>query len=251
MASEGAGASPPAAAAESSGCAISACIWDLDGTLIDTESLSTTAINLALAPFGVVCEPPLKREIVGTRRDWWTSHLVARLGLEGKLEPKALGEMWEERCAELMPSAAAMPGVESVTAALAARGVPQGIATSSTRPQLKLAPHPKVAARMGVIVTGDMVARSKPAPDIFLEAARRMGTPPGRCIVFEDSPLGVRGARDAGMVAVAVPDPNVGIPREEFERAGAHLILPSLEGCDVDMLLAMTPDAPAEAGGSG
>jgi HAD superfamily hydrolase (TIGR01509 family) len=238
-ATAGAGAAaapPPGAGAPALARAV---IWDLDGTLIDTESLSTDAINMVLAPYGVRCDIALKREIVGTRRDWWTAHVVERLGLTGALDPAALGAGWDEACATLMPTARLMPGVEALTAALAAAGVPQAIATSSTRPAVKLAPHPGVASRMSVVVTGDAVARGKPAPDIFLEAAARLGIPPSACVVVEDSPLGIRGAAAAGMAAVAVPDGAVGIAHEDFTRAGADAVLPTLEGVAWEALLAV------------
>ena len=71
--------------------------------------------------------------------------------------------------------------------------------------------------RFDGIITGDDVTRGKPAPDIFLKAAEMAGVPPSRCIVFEDSPLGVKGGLDGGMVVVAVAYP--GIDKSLFQGA--------------------------------
>jgi HAD superfamily hydrolase (TIGR01509 family) len=241
----GAGAAPTPSSSSSS--AARTVIWDLDGTLVDTETIATEVINSILGRYGVRCDPTMKREIVGTRRDFWTTHLLVRTGIVGQISPDDLGREWEEQCAIRMPTAALMPGVESLTRALQERGTVQAIATSSTRPMTKLGPHPSVAARMALVVSGDMVQRGKPAPDIFLLAAERLGVPPGQCVVLEDSPLGVQGAKAAGMIAVAVPDPGVGLPPEEFWAAGADAVFPTLDGVDVATLLAVV----AKSGGGG
>eukprot|EP00933_Yihiella_yeosuensis_P008481 TRINITY_DN113945_c0_g1_i1.p3 TRINITY_DN113945_c0_g1~~TRINITY_DN113945_c0_g1_i1.p3 ORF type:complete len:108 (+),score=27.50 TRINITY_DN113945_c0_g1_i1:27-326(+) len=87
--------------------------------------------------------------------------------------------------------------------------------------------HPRILAVAEVVVTGDdpAVKRGKPAPDIFLEAANRLGAPPGECVAFEDSPHGIAAAKDAGMYAVAIPDER--LPGNNFSRADR--ILSSLE----------------------
>jgi pseudouridine 5'-phosphatase len=77
------------------------------------------------------------------------------------------------------------------------------------------------------IVTSDDVAHGKPAPDIFLEAARRIGGTPETCLVFEDAPLGVEAALAAGMSVIALPEPG-----HESMVAGAHLVLEHLEAFD-------------------
>jgi HAD superfamily hydrolase (TIGR01509 family) len=228
-----------AAAASRPAEAPRAVIWDLDGTIVDTESLSTDAINHTLARFGAFCDAALKREITGTRRDFWTKMILERCGIpETSITPAQLGDEWEARCTELAPTARLMPGVDALTAGLASLGVSQGIATSSTRAAAKLAPHPQVAARMATIVTGNMVTRGKPAPDIFLLAAEQLGADPSVCIVLEDSPIGVAAGKAAGMTVVAVPDPSIAIPKELFWEAGADVMVDSLEGLDPAVLLA-------------
>jgi beta-phosphoglucomutase-like phosphatase (HAD superfamily) len=94
---------------------------------------------------------------------------------------------------------------------LKAKGFPLAIATSSPKQSFdeKMVHHPEILAAMDAVVTGDEVPNGKPAPDIFLEAARRIGCDPAACVVFEDSPLGIAGAHAAGAHAVALPDPRM------------------------------------------
>ena len=94
------------------------------------------------------------------------------------------------------------------------------IATSSPRHSFdkKMKYHQNILASMSAVVTGDECAHGKPAPDIFLEAARRLGCDPKQCIVFEDSPLGIEGAQRAGCRTVALPDPRMPENLPTFER---------------------------------
>ena len=232
---------------------IQAVIWDLDGTIIDTETLSTQAINITLGRYNQVCTPQLKREIVGTRRDWWTNHILQRTGLEDVMSPKQLGDEWEDNCATLLPSCVLMPGIDKLTKALydlssissssttsteiTTKIIKQGIATSSTRPLLKLANHPQIVERIEFIATGDMVAHSKPAPDIFLLVAEKLQIHPHHCIAVEDSPMGIEAAKRAGMYAIAIPDPAVGIDPQVFFDAGADIVYDSLENVSVEEFL--------------
>lgn len=233
---------------------IQAVIWDLDGTIIDTETLSTQAINITLARYNKSCTPQLKREIVGTRRDWWTNHILQRTGLDGEMSPKQLGDEWEDNCSTLLPTCVLMPGIDTLTAALrktivtstnnGTTLVKQGIATSSNRPLLKLANHPQILERIEFIATGDMVAHSKPAPDIFLLVAEKLQILPQYCIAVEDSPMGIEAAKRAGMFTIAVPDPAVGIEARVFFDAGADIVYDSLENVTVEEFLSCTePDS--------
>jgi len=90
---------------------------------------------------------------------------------------------------------------------LEALGIPRGVATSTRRsralPKLEAV---GLLARVDQVVAGDEVSRGKPAPDIYLEAAARLGTAPGDCLALEDSNAGVRAGHTAGMHVVMVPD---------------------------------------------
>jgi len=122
-----------------------------------------------------------------------------------------------------------MPGARELSRHLHAHGIPQAIATSSSRRTLdyKTAAHADWLTIFGAIVTSDDVARGKPAPDIFLHAAGLIGAPPETTLVFEDAPLGVEAALAAGMHVVAIPED---VHRDRV--AAAHLVLESLEAFD-------------------
>jgi pseudouridine 5'-phosphatase len=200
-------------------------IFDLDGTLLDTEPFYTQAAQAVVERFGKVFDWELKREVMGGGPLAGAAVVVERLGL-----PISAEEYLTQREAILLTLfAAARPlaGVDALVEALHARGLPLAIGTSSSRRlcDLKLSAQ-GFAHRFGVVVCSDdpEVRSAKPAPDIFLTAAARLGAAPECCVVFEDTPKGVQAALAAGMQAIAVPDPRM--PREDF--AGALRIYGSL-----------------------
>lgn len=206
-------------------------VWDMDGVLLDTERLYTQATREIVARYGREYDWTLKSQMMGRRAIEAARLLVERLDLP--LAPEEyLRESWAvlER---LMPTANAMPGAQELTAALAARGVPQVVASSSPRHlfDLKTISHRAWFASFDAIILGDdpRVVHGKPAPDIFLLAASTLGVSPGCCVVIEDAPAGVAAARAAGMQVIAVPDP--ALDRALF--AGADLVLDTLAGVPV------------------
>ena len=154
---------------------------------------------------------------------------AAECGLEGKTTPEELNEAWERNLKALYPQAAVLPGVERLTAHLAACGVPMAVATSSSAPALaaKRAPHAALFARFSAFVTAEDVAHGKPAPDVFLAAATALSVPAPDCVVFEDAQSGVEAGLAAGCAVVAVPDPNLHDDVAPF--AAATVVLRSLE----------------------
>ena len=127
---------------------------------------------------------------------------------------------------ELLPSAPEMPGAREFAHALQERGIPIAVATSSSRAlcQLKLEAHPWLRDLRPFLCGDDPeLARAKPAPDIYLTAAQRLGLPPERCLAIEDSPAGVEAALAARMRVVALVAP-------QLSRAlvrGAHYVVGS------------------------
>jgi pseudouridine-5'-monophosphatase len=123
----------------------------------------------------------------------------------------------------LVADCQAMPGAEVFVRDLGERGVPMAVATSSDRRlyELKVRAHPWFAL-FDAVVCGDdpRVLAKKPAPDIFLTAARDLAADPSRCVVFEDSPAGVEAALAAGMRVIALRHPEVAV--EHY--CGAHSI---------------------------
>ncbi|HXJ20564.1 MAG TPA: HAD-IA family hydrolase [Polyangia bacterium] len=198
-------------------------IFDLDGVLLDTEPLYTRATGAVAARFGKTYDWSIKGECIGRGTLEAARIIVDALGLP--LSPADLVRERELILVQLLAAAPAMPGAEAFTRALASRGVPMAIATS-TETRLfatKAAPHRDWLAIFDAVVCGDdaRVAHPKPAPDIFLAAARDLRAEPADCVVFEDSPFGVQAALAAGMQVIALPDP--AMDRARYSSADAVL----------------------------
>jgi HAD superfamily hydrolase (TIGR01509 family) len=129
-----------------------------------------------------------------------------------------------------------IPGFEALRAAARERGMQLAICTASTPENMALAfGRFGLDAHVDTIVSPADGVRGKPHPDIFLEAARRLGAPPSECIVFEDAPLGIEAAQRARMLAVAL---TTSLPPEDFAAFDNILaIVPDLTMIDVDALL--------------
>jgi pseudouridine-5'-monophosphatase len=184
-------------------------IFDLDGVLLDTEPLYTIATAEVAARFGKIYDWSIKRDCIGRGTLEAARIIVDALALP--LSPDALVFERDRVLVDLVARAPAIAGAEAFTRSLAARGIPLAIATSTEAPlfAIKAARNRDWLAIFRAAVCGDdpRVARSKPAPDIFLAAAQDLGAPPADCVVFEDSPFGVEAARAAGMQVIALPDP--------------------------------------------
>jgi pseudouridine-5'-monophosphatase len=184
-------------------------IFDLDGVLLDTEPLYTDATAQVAARFGKIYDWSIKRDCIGRGTLEAARIIVDALALP--LSPEALVLERDRVLVDLVARAPAIAGAEAFTRALADRGIPMAIATSTEAPlfAIKAARNRDWLAIFRAAVCGDdpRVARSKPAPDIFLAAAQELGAPPADCLVFEDSPFGVEAARAAGMQVIALPDP--------------------------------------------
>jgi pseudouridine-5'-monophosphatase len=198
-------------------------IFDLDGVLLDTEPLYTKAIAEVAARHGKLYDWSIKSQCIG--RGTLEAARVITDGLGLPLSPEELVRQRDLTLLDLLAKAAPMPGAQAFTRALAARGVPMAIATSSESAifAVKAAAHREWLSLFAAIVCGDdaRVRHSKPAPDIFLAAAADLAAEPATCVVFEDSPYGVAGALAAGMQVVAMPDPAM----ERARYSGAQAIV--------------------------
>ncbi len=202
-------------------------LFDLDGVLLDTERFYTQATQAVVGRFGRTFDWSIKSRMIGRPESESARVLVDALQL-----PISPEEYLAERAAlleSLMPGAEPMPGAFELTRALAARGVPMALATSSPKRlyDLKTERHRKWFELFRAIVLGDdpRVGRGKPAPDIFLVAAKELGAEPGACLVVEDSPAGVAAARAAGMQVLGVPYPGL----DPAMLADANLVVASLQ----------------------
>jgi pseudouridine 5'-phosphatase len=206
-------------------------IYDNDGLLLDTEPFYTEAHQILAARFGKVFDWTVKSKMIGLRAEDSANVLINALQL-----PFTVEEYLEERkhlLKELFPKADAMPGAVRLTTHLHRSGISQAVATSSDRYyfDLKITRHKEWYKIFQCIVFGDdpLLARGKPAPDMFLLAAERLKADAAHCLVIEDSPAGIEAARAAGMFAVAVPDPNM----DDGVYQNAHQVIHSLNDLDL------------------
>ena len=185
-----------------------AVVFDMDGLLLETERLSRRAWLAGGHDLGVELPLSALTSIIGRRRPEVEAEFRAALGATFPVDALYARHAvhYQAFLAETAADALRKPGLDVLLDWLDGRAVPRAIATSTLAAgaahKLALA---QLASRFPVVVTGEQVARSKPAPDIFLEAARRLDVPPQACVAFEDSDLGLEAALAAGMRAIAVP----------------------------------------------
>lgn len=176
-------------------------IFDCDGVLVDSEPLAMRVLLAAIAVQGIVITPESAfRDYLGRSLASISKSLVASHGMP--LAPEALAAMRADLYALYRTDLHATPGILE---ALSRLDISFCVASSSQpeRIRLSLELTGLLPAFEPHIFSASMVENGKPAPDLFLHAARSMGADPGRCLVIEDSPAGIRAARSAGMAVFA------------------------------------------------
>ena len=194
--------SPPFAAAD-----VHAVIFDMDGLLLDRERVALATVAAAAAELGVEWRHEVGLAMVGLNSKDSPAVIRRHLGDDYPVEAlyESFGRLYENAIDEgRIPL---KDGVTELFDVLDALALGRVVATSTRRSRAE----PKLAAvgllnRVHGMVCGDEVARGKPAPDIFIAAAGRLGVAPANCLVLEDSNAGVRGALAAGARVVMVPD---------------------------------------------
>lgn len=181
-------------------------IFDQDGLLFDTERIYQECWVESARLQGVEIDPSFPRRFCGLGRRL-TEEIAAQAHPELDIPrfcDAAVDLAWRRQLAGVPDE---KPGLRDMLAFCRARGMKTAVASSSPR---NVVEHNLRAAGVrdffDAVVTGDEVENSKPAPDIFLLAAKRIGVAPGRCCVFEDAFSGIVGASAAGMKAVLIPD---------------------------------------------
>jgi HAD superfamily hydrolase (TIGR01509 family) len=185
---------------------IAAVIFDLDGVLLDSEAAWDSARRELVAERGGRWRKGATRAMMGMSAPEWSRYLADELGVD--LDPDAISDRVVERLlAGYRTALPLLPGAVEAVERLAARW-PLGLATSSNREVIDIALEESGLDRyFGATVASEEVARGKPAPDVYLEAARRLGATPAGCVAIEDSENGIRSADAAGMGVIAVPNP--------------------------------------------
>ncbi|WP_090109142.1 HAD family hydrolase [Limimaricola pyoseonensis] len=177
-------------------------IFDCDGVLIDSEVLSAELLIELLTEEGATISfDHVRRNFLGRSFPVVARHIRETLGLDlgPDFEARYRARLLERFETALEP----MPGIAAALAALADRGVPACVATSSSPPRVTRSLEiVGLTTALPHVFTASQVERGKPAPDLFLFAAARMGARPGRTLVIEDSLPGLEAAAAAGMTAV-------------------------------------------------
>jgi len=182
-----------------------AVIFDMDGVLVDSEPLHFETTARLLADFGVRFTAQENDQFVGWTDGAMFNVLVDRHHLAVSPDDLAAQRvaLMRERISQGVPR---MPGVPDVLRRVAADGYRLAIASSATPALIRDVVHAlAVESLFATLVSSEEVARGKPAPDVFLEAANRLAVPAARCVVVEDSRNGLLAAKAAGMACAAIP----------------------------------------------
>ena len=205
---------------------IDAVVFDLDGVLLDSEQLWDEAREELARERGGRWHERAQRDMMGMSSPEWSRYMHDVIGLREppeEIDAEVVRRI-ERRYRERLPL---LPGAVEAVERLGARW-PLGLATSSNREIIDLVLE---VSRLGrffrATVSSEEVERGKPAPDVFLEAARRLGVAPERSAVVEDSENGMLAGRTAGMRVVAIP--NAHFPPGEQALAAADVVLGSLD----------------------
>ncbi len=206
---------------------LQAVIFDLDGLILDSQRLATDAWTRAVATFGHCLTADLSLQLIGRNARDSDAILCTALGADFPVDAvrqtarQFFSDLTQERGIPVKP------GLEALLSFLEARAVPTAVASSSSRAScVRHLQRAHLLQRFAVLVCGDEVKEGKPSPEIFLTAARLLGTDPEACIVLEDSFTGIRAAHAAGMIPIMVPDL---LPPDADIRALAYRVVPSLD----------------------
>jgi putative hydrolase of the HAD superfamily len=216
---------------------LDALLFDFDGLILDTESSEFHSVGLIFSEHGLVLDRSEWQSIIGTaNHPHWTELLEQALGRP--LEDRdAVIVRHREHHRVTVAAETVRPGVVELLDEAAGAGVPAAVVSSS--PASWVVGHLtrlKLRDRFAEVVSRDDLdgdpARTKPAPDLYLLAAERLGAAPEACVVLEDSPNGVAAAVAAGMPVVAVPGPMT----TGLDFSAADRLVPSLADIDLALL---------------
>jgi HAD superfamily hydrolase (TIGR01509 family) len=221
---------------------LDAVVFDLDGVLVDSETVWDGARRAVVAETGGTWRDGATRAMMGMSSHEWSRYLHDELGVPlapQEISDRVVGQMIRayEQHLPLLPGA--VPAVLRL-----AERWPLAVASSANRPVIDAALRGAgLTDCFTATVSGDEVARGKPAPDVYLEAARQLGVEPRRAAGVEDSSNGLRAAAAAGMFVVAVP--NREFPPDQDALALAALVLDSLDALSPSLLARSVTEPPS------
>jgi HAD superfamily hydrolase (TIGR01509 family) len=206
---------------------IRAAIFDMDGLLFDTESIARWAWKQALASHGYLMRDDFYYEFVGRDLSWREKILKQRYGSSFPFDSVTAQRIEIGDRRELQEGLPLKAGVLDLLGQLSNLSIVIALATGTSRNRtIRRLTNAGILQYFTTIVTSEDVAEGKPAPDIYLEASRRINVAPVQCVVFEDSCVGIESAFSAGMYPIMIPD--IEQPSPEI-RCLAYQVLESLE----------------------
>ncbi len=215
---------------------IAAVVFDLDGVIVDSEQVWDEVRERYTRESGGTYTETATRDMMGMSAPEWSRYMAEALHVPGTPEEinAAVVERMLARYGEAPPF---IPGAVDAVRGIAARW-PAAIASSSNPELIEVVLRVSgLAEVIRVAVSSQEVPRGKPAPDVYLEAARRLGVDPRACAAVEDSHNGIRSAHAAGMKVVAVPNPH--FPPDAEALALADAVVPSTRELTPELLDAL------------
>jgi HAD superfamily hydrolase (TIGR01509 family) len=213
---------------------IEAVVFDLDGVLVDSEEIWDEARRTLALERGLAWPESAQHEMIGMSSSEWSRYMRERIGLEES--PEEISAEVVRRLEQIYRRH--LPLLEGAVEAVErmSERFRLGLASSSNRPIIELVLElAGIAEHFEVTVSSEEVGRGKPAPDVYLEALRRLAVMPNRAAAIEDSTNGILSAGAAGMLVVAIPNP-VFPPRPDA-LAAADIVLASLNELTPEVVL--------------
>jgi HAD superfamily hydrolase (TIGR01509 family) len=213
---------------------IDAVVFDMDGVLIESEEVWDEVRAVYVRDRGGRYDDAVQRAMMGMSSTEWSQYLHDVAGVPD--EPAAINDEVVRRMLDAYGRH--LPLVDGAVDAVRrlARRFPLGLASSSNRRLIDtVLDAAGLSAHFAATVSSEEVARGKPAPDVYLEAARRLGVDASRCAAVEDSHGGIRSAKAAGMRVVAFP--NASYPPDEESLGQADVTIRSLDELTVELVM--------------
>jgi HAD superfamily hydrolase (TIGR01509 family) len=207
-------------------------IFDMDGVLADSEPVYYAAMQSVLAPLGIEIRDEHQRAVMGSSIESTWRYFAETFALEGPLD--ALVEAYDLQLRRLLAEVnETLPGVRELIPKLRERGLPIGVASSSIPEWIEaLLGGLGLQDAFDVAVSAREAGASKPAPDVYLLAAARLGVEASGCIAIEDTPTGLTSAKAAGMFVVQTRSASSAFP----PLAGADVVIESLLEFPMELL---------------
>jgi HAD superfamily hydrolase (TIGR01509 family) len=222
---------------------IAAVVFDMDGVIVDSEQVWDEVRESYVREVGGTYTDSATRDMMGMSSVEWSRYMADQLGVPGTPEEinATIVQRMLERYGEAPPL---IPGAVEAVRRCAERW--RLAIASSSNPELIEVVLDVAGLHdvIRVVVSSQEVARGKPAPDVYLEAARRLGVAPQLCAAVEDSHNGIRSAKAAGMRVIAIPNPH--FPPDEEALAHADVVLRSIDELTPEVIECQTRRAACE-----